>query len=393
MALGKLTLAVGAAFVGSALVKEGSSLPGFSDIFSGAFKILKHLQQDTESPKSKSTTSKPQTDSLLAQVNNLRQELQILASNRSVTIVTGSSSGSRGINRYTAIIVIGAAGYLYIRWKGWKLSDMMFVTRRGLADASAAVGKQLEQVQSSIIAAKKFLATRIDRVDIRLDECKEITESTRDEVVELHGDINAFQEDMQSVHLVVQNLETKLGRLEMSQDLTTRGIYDLCQYANRLEQQNRYSEALQGSPASSSRPAIESSKSLPLTRAGSGSLPPIGIEPPSPASSSGSAETTPTPTPKVLRATTISASGLKELQGVTSSTGPSLYRSNSIKPGFADLSNGSNGSNSSLGDLSNGSNGSAKSAEPTNGGSSSTSRFTLKLPSFSAFSRNRNPAV
>lgn len=41
-------------------------------------------------------------------------------------------------------------------WQGWKISDMMFVTRRGLADASAAVGKQLEQVQSSVVVCFLF---------------------------------------------------------------------------------------------------------------------------------------------------------------------------------------------------------------------------------------------
>jgi Protein of unknown function (DUF1664) len=43
-------------------------------------------------------------------------------------------------------------------WQGWKISDMMFVTRRSLADASAAVGKQLEQVQSSVVVRFCFFS-------------------------------------------------------------------------------------------------------------------------------------------------------------------------------------------------------------------------------------------
>lgn len=35
-------------------------------------------------------------------------------------------------------------------YQGWKLSDMMFVTRRGLTDACSAVGKQLDHISSSI---------------------------------------------------------------------------------------------------------------------------------------------------------------------------------------------------------------------------------------------------
>nr|DAD34203.1 TPA_asm: hypothetical protein HUJ06_004843 [Nelumbo nucifera] len=87
--LGKLTILVGAGILGSVLAKEGR-VSDVSDFFSGALKIVwKQLQRD-ESPSLK---AKPQNDSLLAQVNSLRQELQLLASNRSVTIVNGSSSG------------------------------------------------------------------------------------------------------------------------------------------------------------------------------------------------------------------------------------------------------------------------------------------------------------
>uniref|UniRef100_A0A804PCC6 DUF1664 domain-containing protein n=2 Tax=Zea mays TaxID=4577 RepID=A0A804PCC6_MAIZE len=46
--------------------------------------------------------------------------------------------------------IIGAIGYLFIRWKGWKLSDMMFVTKRGLSDACNVVGKQVDQVSESV---------------------------------------------------------------------------------------------------------------------------------------------------------------------------------------------------------------------------------------------------
>ncbi|KAJ4748737.1 hypothetical protein LUZ62_083142 [Rhynchospora pubera] len=378
MALGKLALAVSAAIIGSTIANEGG-VPGIKDLFSGAFKILKYVQHDKESPKS--STSKPRTDSLLDQVNNLRQELQQLASSRSVTIVTTSSGGGVTFNRVKAIVVVGAVGYLYIRWKGWKITDMMFVTRRGLADASAAVGKQLEQVQSSIAAAKKFLATRIDRVDCRLDECKEITESTRDEVKVLNGDITAFQEEMQSVHRVVQTLETKLGRLENSQDMTTRGISELCKFASRLEQ-DRNSEMLLGGSASSSRAALESSKSLPVNRAGS--LPPIAIKPPSPTTSASGETSTPIPTPKVHRSTTVSETFLKELKGVSNPVGPAFSRSNSVKPGLIDISNGSSGPSQS--------NGSSQSAEMSSGNSSGSGRFGIRLPGISVFSRNRSPA-
>ncbi|RRT76669.1 hypothetical protein B296_00012567, partial [Ensete ventricosum] len=149
-------------------------------------------------------------------VNTLREELQLLASSRSVTIVTCDGSGFRR-NGVTAIIVVGALGYVFIWWKGWKLSDMMFVTRRGLSDACTRVGKQLELLSSSIAAAKRQLSSRMDSVDSNLDECKELAAATKCEVSQLHGDLSMFHTEVESVHRAVQTLETKLGRIEGSQ--------------------------------------------------------------------------------------------------------------------------------------------------------------------------------
>ncbi|XP_064967030.1 uncharacterized protein LOC135613962 [Musa acuminata AAA Group] len=232
MALGKVAIVIGAGIVGSMITKEVH----FSDVtylFSGAFKIVtKHLKQDNGNIQS---SSKPQTESLLAQVNTLRQELQLLASSRSVTIVTGANSGS-GTCGITAVIVFGAVGYLCIWWKGWKVSDMMFVTRRGLSDACTTVGKQLELISASIATAKRHLSQRIDRADINLEEIKELATATKCEVSKLHGDLGLIHTDVESVHRAVQTLETKLFRIEDRQDFATQGVYHLCQYVEKLEQ-------------------------------------------------------------------------------------------------------------------------------------------------------------
>ncbi|KAJ0851363.1 hypothetical protein HanPSC8_Chr13g0591341 [Helianthus annuus] len=98
--LGKLTIIIGARLVGSVLANEGR-MPGVSDLFSGASKVLKLISHDEKPASSK---PKPLNESLLAQVNSLRQELQLLASNRPVTIVT--SSGSGGLFLYYMLFLL-----------------------------------------------------------------------------------------------------------------------------------------------------------------------------------------------------------------------------------------------------------------------------------------------
>ncbi|GMN49274.1 hypothetical protein TIFTF001_018449 [Ficus carica] len=261
LTLGKLGILVGAGILGSVLAKEGR----VSDIVSGAFKIaLKQIKQDETSS---STVKKPHSDLLMAQVNSLRQELQILASNRSVTIVTTSRSGT---SKYSIIVVTIVVGYGYIWWKGWKLPDMMFATRRSLSDACNSISKQLEN------ATKRKLSSQIDGLDRGLDECLETTNRTQQEVSELRGKTDSIGVDVRSVHFAVQTLETKIQRIEGKQDITSEGVRRLCDVAWNIEN-DRATERIQTLPSSSSRPALELP---PISPSRTGSLPPVLISEP-----------------------------------------------------------------------------------------------------------------
>ncbi|XP_052185887.1 uncharacterized protein LOC127797231 isoform X3 [Diospyros lotus] len=276
LALGKLSILVGAGIIGSVLAKEGGAST-VSDFFSGAVKVLfKQIRQDDSKP----SRPKPQNDSLLAQVNSLRQELQLLASNRSVTIVTSTRSGSK---KYGVVVIVLVVGCGYVWWKGWKLPDMMFATKRSLSDACNTIAKQLENVYSSIAATKRHLSSRMDHVDGSLDECAELTAATRDEVSELKGEMKLIGVDVQSVHHAVRTLETKIHRIEGKQDLTNDGVKRLVDYAWNLEN-SRGVERIQAA-SSSSRPALE--------------LPQV------------------TPSSRRILHNVVSASGLKELHGIS----------------------------------------------------------------------------
>ncbi|GFP93973.1 hypothetical protein PHJA_001541700 [Phtheirospermum japonicum] len=114
------------------------------------------------------------------EVNSLRQELQLLASHKSVTIVAGGGSGS---GKYGVVVIVVVVGYGYVWWKGWTLSKMMFATRRGLNDACSSVAKQLETVYSSISTTRRHLSSKIDSVDCKIDECADNTSATKEEVM------------------------------------------------------------------------------------------------------------------------------------------------------------------------------------------------------------------
>ncbi|KAL0814561.1 hypothetical protein Bca101_071004 [Brassica carinata] len=250
--LGKLTVLIGAGLVGSVLAKDGS-LPVVSSLVSGAFKIVfKQLKQE-EPSKSRNDTA------LVAQVNSLRHELQLLASNRPITIVTTEGSG----RKYGVIIIIGVIGYGYVWWKGWKLPDFMLATRRSLSDACNSVGNQIDGFYSSLSDTKRELGSEFDRMDCTLDESSVIIKQTGRQVTELRDGTANMKDEVRSVFEAVETLASKVCRIEGNQDLTLKGVGAL--HAQCLEHK-RIQDSNQALLSTSSLPAIEAA---PLTHSSS----------------------------------------------------------------------------------------------------------------------------
>ncbi|CAN1295165.1 hypothetical protein LINPERPRIM_LOCUS22740 [Linum perenne] len=262
LSLGKLVILAGAGIIGAGTVYAKDS--GVFDLFSGATRILRHLKSDTGAVR------KPQNDSLMAQVNSLRQELQLLASNRPVTIIT---SGGTGANKYYLIIVIGVVGYGYVWWKGWKLPDLMFATRRTLNDACNSVGQQLDSVYSSVRTTRKELSSDISNLDSKLNEVGELIDGTQEIVVQLRDGSGKISSEVRHVRDVVVTLESKISRIEEKQMNTMAGVNDLLVFAHQT-QNGMIEDKSQTSP-SSSQISFTSRKALPPTAGPSSSPAPI----------------------------------------------------------------------------------------------------------------------
>ncbi|KAL0795579.1 hypothetical protein Bca101_066956 [Brassica carinata] len=187
--LGKLTVLIGAGLVGSVLAKEGS-LPVVSSLI-----VFKQLKQEEPSK------SPPNDTALVAQVNSLRHELQLLASNMPITIVTTQGSG----RKYGVIIIIGVIGYGYVWWKGWKLPDFMFATRRSLSDAYDN-------------DTKRELGAEVDRMDCTLDASSIIIKETGRQVTELRDGTASMKDEVRSVFEAVTTLASKVYRIEGNQE-------------------------------------------------------------------------------------------------------------------------------------------------------------------------------
>ncbi|KAI5080849.1 hypothetical protein GOP47_0004032 [Adiantum capillus-veneris] len=236
LALGasKLLLVLGAGVAGSILVQNGN----LSDFVNDTYKVLvKHLKHES-GPSQKSSVD----PNLLAQLSRLKQELSNLSSERaSVTIVT-SNSRSSGLVVCVGVpaLVVSAAGYGYMRWRGLSFSDLMYVTRHSMSEAISTVSKQLEQVTSALSASKRHLNTRIDKLSSNLDENKELQIDLKDEVGNLRGDIARYGLEIETVQRIVQTLGVKIDSIENKQDIANTGVIYLCNFVEGMQapQQN-----------------------------------------------------------------------------------------------------------------------------------------------------------
>uniref|UniRef100_A0A7N0VIF8 DUF1664 domain-containing protein n=1 Tax=Kalanchoe fedtschenkoi TaxID=63787 RepID=A0A7N0VIF8_KALFE len=260
--LGKLGLIVGAGLLGSVLVKEGQ-VSNVTGLVSGAFKIVfKQLSKGDPAVK-------PRNDSLMEQVNSLRQELLSLNANKAMIVVTGSNSGS---SKYgiVVIIVVGCGGFAW--WKGWKFPSMMFATKRGLSEACGVVAKQLDDLYSSLRLSRRELSAKIDSVGSQVNEVTDLTMDTNRKVNEISADISGASKHIQSVQETVHSLRTKIERIEGKQDATNIGVMQLVGVANDIKNNRASSrQALSPSPSGQALQRRQLASGLQHTR----SLPPL----------------------------------------------------------------------------------------------------------------------
>ncbi|KAM0893774.1 hypothetical protein ACQ4PT_024887 [Festuca glaucescens] len=207
------------------------NVPIIGDVLSTAANFAKVVGKDGKDTSSSSSSS---GDQLMLQVSSLREEIRRALREREDVTVIDNTSGS-GAYTITAVVVAGLVGYAYIRWKGWKISDFMWVTKRGLNDACNVVGNQLNEVTETVHVTKKHLAGRIDRVDATLDETQQIIEGTRDEVAVIHVNLSSFQKELQEVNRTVEIWGSRLCCIEDTHDRTVRATEALVGFGQQME--------------------------------------------------------------------------------------------------------------------------------------------------------------
>ncbi|XVF81531.1 hypothetical protein PTKIN_Ptkin15bG0162700 [Pterospermum kingtungense] len=222
----KVIILMGAGLTGSIVLRSGR----LSELISQLQELLKGVDDVQFSPYKYDHTV------LAAQIKQLAQELKDLASSNPVTIVNGGSGSGGGIASYLVpAAAIGALGYYYMKWKGLSFYDVMFVTKQNMADAVAAVSKQLDNVSATLNSTKRHLSRRLESLDWKVEEQMETSRQIANNVDELNSNLSEIGFSMEMIHQMVAGLEGKIELLESKQDVANSGLYYLCQFAQGVK--------------------------------------------------------------------------------------------------------------------------------------------------------------
>ncbi|KAJ3694120.1 hypothetical protein LUZ60_009600 [Juncus effusus] len=222
--LGRIILFITAGAAGTVVLRNNK----LSDILGELQETVRRFE--TQKEKTGNDGNSEINDALASQVRRLAMEVRQLASSRPITVLNGGSSQTD----VTALIIpaatLGALGYGYMWWKGLSFSDLMYVTKKNMANAVSGMTKHLEQVSSALAAAKRHLTQRIERLDDKLDEQKEISGIIKKEVTDAHLKIVNIGTEINSIKQLVWGLDDKMNSMEDKQNFSCAGVMYLCQF-------------------------------------------------------------------------------------------------------------------------------------------------------------------
>uniref|UniRef100_A0A0E0PIC6 DUF1664 domain-containing protein n=1 Tax=Oryza rufipogon TaxID=4529 RepID=A0A0E0PIC6_ORYRU len=234
MGLTRVVVLIGAGMAGSVVLRNGR----LSEILGELQEILDKGEKGKDG---EGGGGADMTDALTRQVRNLAMEVKQLASSRGSITVLNGGSGQTGVSGLIVpAATVGALGYGYMWWKGISFADLMYVTKRNMANAVSSMTKHLEQVQTSLAAAKRHLTQRIERLDDKLDQQKALSGQIRDDVTDARLKLENIGSEIKNIKQLVWGL-----------NFSCAGVMYLCQF---IEQNGgKLPERLEGSKMAGKR--------------------------------------------------------------------------------------------------------------------------------------------
>lgn len=213
-------------------------------------------------------------------LDSLAQEMRALASNsRSGTVVISNGGGGSSLTRLTLLAGSGGVVYVYARWKGYGVHDMMPVSNGAFKKAIEAVGEAQVKVEQKLHSFRQAAETAMADFRAQVEErFGAVTTQIDTRVGRVETGVSTVQVSLAEVDQRVQRMEGKIDDTQSQLSYTSQGIHLLCSVV---------SESVGGSSQSArqlqdfSRASPGLSRSLPNPNTTSNQLeaPPVLVEP------------------------------------------------------------------------------------------------------------------
>ncbi|GAB4839960.1 hypothetical protein Ancab_020670 [Ancistrocladus abbreviatus] len=258
--LSKIIILFGAGYTGTILLKNEE----LSNLLARLQTLVKGLHKTGDSANADS-------DPIAAQVHWLAQEVRRLASARQITVLNGRSGGIDISSLVIPVGALGVLGYGYMWWKGFSFSDFMYVTKRNMVNAVANLTKHLESVSEALARTKKHLTQRMENLDGKVDDVKEMSKLIKNEVGDVRADFSRIGCELFDLKNTVYQLDGRINIMEDKQNLTLSGVDYLCQfvdgkrvpdYQKFLQEQYRLTGKTRGQLTSAETPALQGLKDI-----------------------------------------------------------------------------------------------------------------------------------
>lgn len=144
-----------------------------------------------------------------------------------ITIVSSDHSSGRSAGFYLGVVAIG--GVLYLRvFRGWKLGDMMYVTRASLDSSVGKLSEGLTSLSEKLASARTYLQAQIRTLTTKQDQAMTVQSAMQDHLNVVGRDVEEARCDIAEMHGTVRELDGSMNHLSISQQYANRGIYVLC---------------------------------------------------------------------------------------------------------------------------------------------------------------------
>eukprot|EP01025_Chloroclados_australasicus_P006548 TRINITY_DN12102_c0_g1_i7.p2 TRINITY_DN12102_c0_g1~~TRINITY_DN12102_c0_g1_i7.p2 ORF type:complete len:229 (-),score=27.94 TRINITY_DN12102_c0_g1_i7:39-725(-) len=176
------------------------------------------IASDLKTPQSSSDNNK--------ELEELRRAIMD-QKNQKVTVIHSGGKGGPPLILYPTAALALYLAYLRVV-KGYKLSDLMYVSKAALQQSVGQVKGGIEKLKEQMDNAKKFLQKQMDQLS---DLQRQLMNAQDNMGIQLQGVDNAVGETKAGVDQVsgaVRVLDDRMVTVAKSQQYTERGVYLLC---------------------------------------------------------------------------------------------------------------------------------------------------------------------